>query len=76
MLENSFIKEIKLPNTKSVYELTQAPHSHLVCKKCSAVEDITIDLNSIVDTVTKLSSFKVDSTNLVLSGICKRCYNS
>ncbi len=76
MLENSFIKEVKLPNAKSVYELTQAPHSHLVCTKCSAIEDITIDLNSIIDTVTKTSSFKVDSTNLVLSGICKKCSNN
>lgn len=73
MLENSFIQEIKIPYTKSVYELTQAPHSHLACKECSAVEDITIDLNSIVDTITKKSDFKIISTNLVLSGICKNC---
>jgi len=73
MLENSFIQEIKIPHSKSVYELTKESHSHLVCKKCSVVEDITIDLNTIIDTITKTSSFKVDSTNLVLSGICKNC---
>jgi len=73
MLENSFIQEVKIPNAKSVYELTKASHSHLVCNKCGEVEDITIDLDSIIKSVPKTSDFKIDSTNLILSGTCHKC---
>ncbi|MCF6309528.1 MAG: transcriptional repressor [Sulfurimonas sp.] len=76
MQKNSFIQEVKIPQAKSVYELTKASHSHLACTKCLGVEDITIDLNVIIDTITKTSSFKIDSANLVVSGICKNCQRS
>lgn len=73
MLENSFIKEVKIPNAKSVYELTKESHSHLVCSKCLEISDIALDLNNTIDTVNKISNFKVVSTNLVFSGLCKNC---
>ena len=73
MLENSFIQEVKIPHAKSVYELTKESHSHLVCSKCLEVSDITLDLNTTIDKINKISDFKVDSTNLVISGICKNC---
>ena len=73
MLENSFIQEVKIPQNKSVYELTKAAHSHLVCKKCGEVEDINLDMGSIVKDASIKSSFEISKTDLVLSGICKNC---
>ncbi len=73
MMENSFIQEVKIPNTKSVYELTKSAHSHLVCDSCGEVEDITLDLDNIVSEALKKSSFKIDKANLVLSGVCQNC---
>lgn len=73
MLENSFIKEVKIPNAKSVYELTKHAHSHMVCKKCADVEDITLDLHKVVEKASNNSNFKIEQTDLVLSGICKKC---
>lgn len=73
MLENSFIQEIKIPNAKSVYELTKSTHSHLVCDACGEVNDITIDLNHIIEHTSQSTQFKIDKTNLVLSGVCKNC---
>ncbi len=73
MMENSFIQEVKIPNAKSVYELTKTAHSHLVCDSCGEVEDITIDLDAIMDEAKQISSFKIDKANLVLSGVCKNC---
>ncbi len=73
MMENSFIQEVKIPNAKSVYELTKTAHSHLVCDSCGEVEDITIDLDAIIDEAKQISSFKIDKANLVLSGVCKNC---
>jgi Fur family peroxide stress response transcriptional regulator len=73
MIENSFIQEVKLPDTKSVYELTKENHSHLLCSSCNDVVDIDIDLDSLINKASKATDFHIDSANLVLSGICKKC---
>ena len=73
MIESAFIQEVKIPNTKSVYELTKATHSHIVCKNCSAIEDVTLDLSSLSHEAALLSNFKIDKADLVFSGICKNC---
>lgn len=73
MLENSFIQEVKIPHAKSVYELTKENHSHLVCEECAEVTDISLDLNPIIENAIKKSNFKIDRSELVLSGICKSC---
>lgn len=73
MVENSFIKEVKIPHAKSVYELTKSSHSHMVCQKCGDVEDITIDLQKIIQSASSHTDFKIQDSDLVLSGICKKC---
>ncbi len=73
MLENSFIQEVKIPHAKSVYELTKEYHSHLACSSCGEVEDIFIDMDSILEETSKNTTFKIDSSELVFSGICKDC---
>jgi Fur family peroxide stress response transcriptional regulator len=73
MLENSFIQEVKLPNKKSVYELTKNSHSHIMCEKCGTINDISIDLDAIVSTVTTLENFEISKADLVLSGVCENC---
>lgn len=73
MLENSFIQEVKIPNEKSYYELSKEEHSHLVCRECGNVEDISLDLSVITETLSRESSFKVEKADLVISGICHNC---
>ena len=73
MIENSFIQEVKIPNAKSVYELTKEEHSHLVCQKCNEVLDIKIDLNSIVTQTSDAYHFNIKNSNLILSGLCQNC---
>ncbi len=73
MLENILVQEVKIPNQKSVYELTKEAHSHLMCTKCLNIQDITIDLKTINDSIFDTSEFKVTSTNFIFSGICKKC---
>jgi len=76
MLENSFIQEVKIPNQKSIYELSKETHSHLVCNICGEIQDITLDLSSILKETSLLSSFQINSTDLVLSGSCTKCQAS
>ncbi|WP_372998268.1 Fur family transcriptional regulator [Sulfurimonas sp.] len=73
MLENSYIQEVKIPQSKSVYELTKNYHSHLVCTKCGKVEDIKLNMNPILSEVNSNCNFEISKTDIVLSGICKEC---
>ncbi|MDD2905360.1 MAG: Fur family transcriptional regulator [Sulfurimonas sp.] len=73
MLENTFIQEVKLPNFKSVYELTKESHSHTMCEKCGKINDINLDLDAIVNTASTLKNFEITKADLVLSGVCKNC---
>jgi len=73
MIENAFIQEVKIPNAKSVYELTKEAHSHLVCENCGYVEDLMLDLSDISTLASQETDFKIDKADLVFSGLCKNC---
>ena len=73
MLEASFIQEIKIPNNKSVYELTKETHSHIVCDTCGEIIDIDLDLNSVMSSAAQNSGYRLEKSNLILSGTCKNC---
>ncbi len=73
MVEKVFLSEVKIPNTKSVYELVKAEHAHLVCSSCGHIEDITLDASTIFNEASQISGFKIDSTDIVLSGTCNKC---
>lgn len=73
MLQNYFITEVKIPNTKSVYEITKDSHSHLVCLSCENIEDINLELENAITNSLQNHSFKIQSSSLVLSGYCQEC---
>jgi Fur family peroxide stress response transcriptional regulator len=73
MLENGFIQEVKIPESKSVYELTKTNHSHFVCDKCGEVSDITLDLSDVTQNASQISDFKINRANLVFCGLCEKC---
>lgn len=73
MMQNTFIQEVKIPNSKSVYELTKDRHAHLVCEKCSFVEDIDFNFDSIAQHTASIGSFDVESVSLIFTGKCKNC---
>ncbi|PIF03326.1 MAG: transcriptional repressor [Arcobacter sp.] len=73
MCEKLFLSEVKIPNNKSVFELTKSEHTHLVCKSCGYIEDIVLDASSLLDNLSRKSSFKVDSSDIIFSGICNKC---
>ncbi len=73
MVEKIFLNEVKIPETKSVYELAKEDHLHLVCSSCGKIEDIVLDTSSLEKSLSTLSDFKVENTEVVFSGICKNC---
>ncbi len=75
MVEKLFLSEVKIPETKSVYELTKTEHAHMVCSSCGSICDIMLDVSSIVQEASTLTDFRIDSTSIVLNGICGKCCN-
>lgn len=73
MITNMQLLEVKIPNNKSVYEIVKEEHSHLVCKKCNNIFDIEIDTSNMINDLSSKYNFKVDRSDLVLSGICDKC---
>jgi len=73
MIENAFIQEVKIPHTKSVYELTKETHAHLVCEQCNQVIDIQLDLNPLSKNISESSHFQIKTANLIFSGLCQVC---
>lgn len=43
MLDESLIKEVKISQHKSLYEIKKAPHAHQICPVCHSVHDSAID---------------------------------
>ena len=73
MVEKLFLSEVKIPETKSVYELTKTEHAHMVCSCCGSICDIMLDVSSIVKEASTLTDFRINSTSVVLNGICGKC---
>ena len=73
MIEKLFIAEVKIPNTKSVYELIKAEHAHCVCSSCGKIEDVEIDVENALSQLSKINTFKVDSVDLIFTGTCENC---
>jgi len=73
MVDKIFLNEVKIPETKSVYELAKEEHSHLVCQSCGKIEDIVLDTTLLQNSLKGVSNFKVESTELVFSGVCQNC---
>lgn len=71
MLEKVFLNEVKIPETKSVYELVKEEHSHLVCKTCGSIEDITLDTSTLQSSLN--TNFKIENIEVVFSGVCSHC---
>ena len=72
MTEGKLLSEVKLPNTKSVFEIVKEGHAHLKCEVCGDVEDMNID-TSVFSEISKEHHFKVNHSDVILSGICKHC---
>ncbi len=73
MVSVSLLKEVKVPNMKSKYEIVKTPHAHLLCESCGALEDLQINMDEVSHLLESKSDFKVNETDLIFSGICHNC---
>ena len=73
MIDNGFLKEVKIIGQDSRYELNYGEHSHVVCKKCGKVVDIEMESSELLKEASKKSDMSVESSSMVFYGICKEC---
>ncbi len=73
MLEKIFLNEVKIPNKKSVYELKKDEHSHVICKSCNSIIDVTLDTSTLSAKASELTSYTLDQSSVIFSGLCSSC---
>jgi len=73
MISVSLLKEVKVPNMKSKYEIVKIPHAHLLCESCGTLEDFEMNMNEVSHLLESKSDFKVNETDLIFSGTCHNC---
>ena len=73
MIDKIFLSEVKIPNSKSVYELVKEEHAHLVCSSCNSIDDVIIDTSVISNEASVKSGFEIQSSDIVFSGQCTQC---
>ncbi|AXX92804.1 transcriptional repressor [Malaciobacter molluscorum LMG 25693] len=73
MIEKVFLNEVKIPNSKSVYELVKDEHSHLVCSSCGKIEDLDLNVSSLIEEATTLKNYTIKQSSVVFTGLCPNC---
>ena len=73
MSEKTLIKEVKVPHSKNMYEITKEDHAHLLCNSCNSFVDIEVAFEPLVEEVKAKSHYKIEHTDIVLSGLCPSC---
>ncbi len=73
MIESGLIQEVKIPKTKSVFELIKEPHLHMVCDKCGKIEDICVGTDRVIEEAQKLSGYDIKESFITLRGTCPDC---
>ena len=76
MLSSRLISEVKVPNMKTKYEISKAPHIHMLCNTCNEFIDLELDLEELVTTASNKSHYTVEETCVLLSGLCENCKKS
>ena len=71
MVDAGEILKLDVPDGPARYDRNPAPHAHLVCQRCGAVEDIVIE--GLVEKMAELSGRKSTGCDLKLYHVCKDC---
>ncbi len=74
LVEYGLIKKIEIPNDSDYFDFNICDHSHMYCSKCGKVFDIdNKSIDGIKESIEKYYSYKIESYNIVLQGLCEDC---
>ncbi|NMB07535.1 MAG: transcriptional repressor [Tissierellia bacterium] len=69
--EKGVVKILALCEKELRYDIDTNSHGHFKCEKCGKVYDFPLEGNLIIK--DELEGFKINSENIHLYGICKKC---
>lgn len=64
---------------KNHFEANIEPHHHFICKKCQTIYDFTYEKANVEQINLPKNAMKlgtIDSTHLIIKGICSQCQSS
>jgi len=73
MTDEKLLCEVKIPNSKSVYEIVKDGHAHLKCEVCGEIKDMVINSEEIFEPISNEYQFKIHHSDVIISGVCKNC---
>jgi Fur family peroxide stress response transcriptional regulator len=71
MMDVSLIREVKIPEQKTKYEIEKESHAHVICKTCGEIKDITLNPLSVLENA--VLEHTVEDITIVISGTCPKC---
>jgi len=71
--EKGLVREVSISSFKSLYELKNLPHIHIVCEKCRSVSDFFINEAEIKKYFKNLTNFDVNKVSIILFVECEKC---
>jgi Fur family peroxide stress response transcriptional regulator len=74
-LENhGLVNKVGTTESLARFDAKKEKHHHLFCRKCGMITDFDLPLINEVSLPDEINDWgKIEKTNLVLYGICKRC---
>lgn len=80
LTEAGLIRELDGASNEALYDSNISPHSHLVCKRCSAVMDLPLEAlggasvtQHVKERAEAHSGWRVEEPKLTLLGLCPDC---
>jgi len=71
-----YINEIQFGNGASRFDRKTNRHDHALCTSCGKLVDMDLELpKELVEMAARFSSFKPESLELTLRGLCPECSN-
>ena len=69
-VQRGIVSEVNVDNIELHYDITTKTHGHFRCDRCGKIYNFSIE--DCIES-SDLNGFKIDSTNVMLNGICKEC---
>lgn len=75
MQDSGLLKEIKVNDKKSKYELKKCEHIHFICNCCGKIEDKypNDEIKKLFNAISTNSNFNYNEYSLNLYGTCESC---
>ena len=70
LVEENQIKRVSLPNSPDKFDWNLSKHSHIICSRCSSINDIYI---SEIDNILKKEIDSLISYNITIDYVCEKC---